>query len=318
MQGYWQVKPFTRYTDLNGTIAVRGVFRYNAHIKYQQYTGENMSITISAFGDEIASDFAEQLQTLNELNIPQLDLRQAWGVRVDNLTDEQVNQATELLKQHHISVACIGSPIGKSHLEVPVEDEINRLKRLGAIAPQLGTKNIRLFSFYPRAGEVNSVDVAYALIRLQTLVAEAEKLDLNLLLENEKGLVGDIPERIVPIFETINTPRLRFIWDPANFVQCKVANQVDEWWDALSPYIGYIHIKDAYLSDNTVCPAGDGDGQVDKLLQKLHETGYNGVLSLEPHLKEARHSSGFSGPELMKVAVDKLRVLMQTVGMSEE
>jgi sugar phosphate isomerase/epimerase len=141
---------------------------------------------------------------------------------------------------------------------------------------------------------------------------------LVLLLENEKGLVGDIPERMVQIFETFDTPRLRFIWDPANFVQCKVANQVDEWWDALSPYIGYIHIKDAYLSDNTVCPAGDGDGQVDKLLQKLHETGYDGVLSLEPHLKEARHSSGFSGPELMKVAVDKLRALMQTVGMSEE
>ena len=275
-----------------------------------------MSVTISAFGDEIASDFAEQLQTLNELKIPQLDLRAAWGVRVDNLSDEQVNKAVELLQQHQITVACLGSPIGKYPIQDAMETEVSKLRRLGSIAPLLGTKNVRLFSYYPQ-GDVTEAQIQEAIRRLQQLVEEAEQLDLILLLENEKGLVGDTPERMVRILEAFDTPRLRFIWDPANFVQCKVTNQVDEWWDALSPHIGYIHIKDAYLEDNTVCPAGDGDGQVDKLLQKLHETKYNGVLSLEPHLKEARHSSGFSGPELMKVAVDKLRALMQTVGMDE-
>jgi sugar phosphate isomerase/epimerase len=275
-----------------------------------------MTITLSAFGDEIAIDFAEQLQHLQKLGTPQLDLRKAWDVRVDNLSDEQVDKIVELLNQYNISVACIGSPIGKSPVHEPLDHEIARLQRLAEIAPRLATKNIRIFSFYPRA-EVTEDEVGEAIARLQSLVAEAEKLDLILLLENEKHLIGDIPQRMHQLFAAIDSARLRFIWDPANFVQCGVANQVDEWWDTLSPYIGYIHIKDARLADNVVTAAGDGDGQVEQLLSRLQATGYDGVLSLEPHLKEALHSSGFSGPELMQVAVEKLRALMQKVGMSE-
>jgi sugar phosphate isomerase/epimerase len=275
-----------------------------------------MTVTLSAFGDEIAVDFAEQLQHLQQLSIHQLDIRKAWDVRIDNLSDEQVDKVVGLLNQYNIKVVCIGSPIGKSPIQEPIDHEIVRLQRLAEIAPRLGTKNIRIFSFYPRA-EVAESEIQESIERLQRLVTEAEKLDLVLLLENEKHLIGDIPQRMYQIFAAIDSPRLRFIWDPANFVQCGVTNQVDEWWGVLNPYIGYIHIKDARLTDGVVTAAGDGDGQVEQLLSRLQATGYDGILSLEPHLKQALHSSGFSGPELMQVAVEGLRSLMQKVGMSE-
>ena len=275
-----------------------------------------VSMTISAFADEIAEGYEDQLKTLNDLSIPQLDLRTAWGVRVDNLSDEQVKKVNELNAEHNVTVACLGSPIGKSPLEAPDDEEIERLKRISEIAHQVGTKNVRMFSFYPN-GTVNHTDIPKSIDRLQRLTDEAARLDVNLLLENEKHLVGDIPERVHQILETIDSPRLRLIWDPANFVQCGVANQVDNWWDKLHPYIAYIHIKDALHADGSVRPAGEGDGQVEKLLQKLVDTGYDGVLSLEPHLKVAGHSGGFSGPELMEVAVDALRGLMEKVGISE-
>lgn len=275
------------------------------------------SITISAFGDEIASDFEEQLQVLQSLKIPHLDLRAAWGVRVDNLSDEQVDQAVELLKKYDITVACIGSPIGKYPIQDSMESEIAKLQRCGEVAKKVGTKNIRFFSYYPQ-GDVSDEEIAESIARLKLLVEEAEKLDLVLQLENEKHLVGDIPARMLKLFEGVGqNPRLRFIWDPANFVQCGVMNQVDDWWEKLSPYIGYIHIKDA-KADGTVYPAGEGDGQVEELLRNLNESGYDGVLSLEPHLQNAGHSSGFSGPDLMKVAVDALRAVMAKVGMTEQ
>jgi sugar phosphate isomerase/epimerase len=274
------------------------------------------NVTLSAFADEIALDFAEQLQTLNKLNVPQLDLRAAWGVRVDNLSDEQVEQIVKLLYEYDIQVACLGSPIGKSPIQDSIDNEINRLKRLAEIAPRLGTKNIRFFSFYPQR-EVTEADIQTSIERIQRLVDEAEKLDLVMLLENEIGLVGDTPERMLKLFQGIDNARFRFIWDPANFVQCGAEKQVDQWWDQLSPYIGYIHIKDAKLADGSVTPAGDGDGQVEELLRKLLAVGYDGVLSLEPHLQEALHSSGFTGPDQMKVAVDSLRKVMSNVGMTE-
>jgi hypothetical protein len=45
--------------------------------------------------------------------------------------------------------------------------------------------------------------------------------------------------------------------------------------------------------------------------------GYQGVLSLEPHLAVAGHSSGFSGEEGMEVAVKALRKLMLELNLQE-
>ncbi len=280
---------------------------------------------ISAFGDEAATDFEEQLQVLSGLDIPLVDVRAAWGVNCADFTSDHIKRINALCAQYNVLIACMGSPIGKSLITDPIQGEIERLKRIGGAARQLNTRNIRLFSFYPAAGESADDALPQSIDRLTALTATAAEHDLQLLLENEKGVVGDLPGRCLQILAAVDSPHLRFIWDPANFVQCGVADQVDRWWARLSPYIGYIHIKDALLPDaaaadagrSTVTVAGAGDGQVAELLAHLHAADYAGVLSLEPHLLEARHSSGFSGAEGMAQAVGALRQLLTTAGIEE-
>ena len=269
---------------------------------------------ISAFGDEIAVDFEEQLQRLQDLEIPLIDIRAAWGVNCSQFTSEHIGRIKALCGQYGIGVACMGSPIGKSPMADPIDIESERLKRVGETAQQLSTRNIRIFSFYPE-GDADAAAMQQSIERLGTLTDIAAENDLRLLLENEKGVVGDLPERCLQIMRTIDSPHFRFIWDPANFVQCGAAGHVDEWWNELSPHIGYIHIKDARLADKSVTVAGDGDGQLPELLTRLQESGYEGVLSLEPHLLEARHSAGFSGAEGMAMAVAALRKLMAEAGI---
>ena len=271
---------------------------------------------ISAFGDEITDDFEGQLQVLQRLRIPCIDVRAAWGVNCASFAAEHVSRINQLCAQYQIAVACMGSPIGKSPIQDPFSIESERLKRIGDNAHQLGARNIRVFSFYPIAG-VDDAALAASSDRLGALTAIAEANDLQLLLENEKGVVGDLPERCLRIISAINSPHLRFIWDPANFVQCGAVEQVDRNWDDLHAYIGYIHIKDARLADNSVTVAGAGDGQLLELLSRMRETGYEGVLSLEPHLLEARHSSGFSGADGMAAAVGALRELLAEAGIEE-
>ncbi len=271
---------------------------------------------ISAFGDEIATDFEEQLQVLQRLQIPLIDVRAAWGINCSLFTDDHVGRISDLCRQHRIRVICIGSPIGKSPLQDDIAIESARLQRIGEIAHRLGAKNIRIFSFYPQAA-VSQAAMQTSIERLQTLVSIAADMDLQLLLENEKALVGDTPERCLKLLQSVDSPRLKFIWDPANFVQCGAAEQVDQWWDALQPYTAYVHIKDARLSDAAITLAGEGDGQVKALLERLRASGYDGVLSLEPHLVEARRSSGFSGADGMEIALKALRKLMDEVGIEE-
>src|SRR5207248_11337668 len=64
-----------------------------------------------------------------------------------------------------------------------------------------------------------------------------------------------------------------------------------------------------FLGSGKVVPAGEGDGQLEPILLDLHRSGYDGFLSLEPHLAAHEKLGGFSGPELFKVAADALKTL---------
>ena len=277
------------------------------------------SFMISAFGDEIASDLETQLQVLNELKIPCLELRAVWGQNVLLLSDEQVAQVRALCDGHGVTISAIGSPIGKSPIEAPIETEVQNLRRLIEIARQLGTNNIRIFSFHP-PGDSASVDydsyVDSAIDRIRRLAAVAEAEGITLLLENEKGIVGDTLDRCVKLIESIESPHLVFLWDPANFVQVGEARITERGWPLLGSRVGYVHIKDCDLN-GSVKAAGEGDGQVPELLTQLVSDGYQGMLALEPHLAIAAHSSGFSGPDGMAYAVEALRAVMRSVGAKE-
>ena len=276
--------------------------------------------SLSAFGDEISSDLVVQLETLTHLNVRGLDLRGALGKNVADLDDEDVSQVKKLCSQYGVRVACLGSPVGKSGLSDPIQIEQARLEHLIAVGNALDSRLVRIFSFYPPDMSTNQhydQHVPEAADRLGQLAALAEKEGFTLVLENEKGIVTDTPERCLRVLQLVDSPALRFAWDPANFIQVGVARPIERGWAELSAYIGYVHIKDALLVDGKVTPAGEGDGQVAELLTGLKEMDYQGTLSLEPHLKIAGHSSGFSGAEGMQMAVEALRKLMKQVGCQE-
>lgn len=281
---------------------------------------------ISAFGDEIAPDLDEQLTTLNALGIGGLDLRGAWGKNVLHMEDDDLARVVDVCDVHDVTVACLGSPIGKSPIMEPIDYEIGNLRKIFHVGEIVGCRRVRLFSFYPpdpaggRHPETNEgydeyVDLAVE--RLSTLAEMAEAEGFTLLLENEKGIVTDTLARCETVLKAIDSPALRCLWDSANFVQVGEEQVVERGWPMLGDLIGYVHVKDAVMSDGHVVPAGEGDGQLELLLTKLKAVGYQGVLALEPHLKIAGHSTGFSGAEGMTMAVNALRKVMAAAGCKE-
>jgi sugar phosphate isomerase/epimerase len=279
------------------------------------------TFTISAFGDEIADDLQDQLAVLKELRVGYLDLRGVGGKNVLHLDDDEAAVVRQTCDDHGMAVSCIGSPIGKSPISDPIEHEAANLERIFQIAETVGTRRVRIFSFYPPDTSSNAhydqyVDEAAA--RLTRLADIAQRDGYTLLLENEKGIVGDTIDRCHAIMDGIDNSHLRFLWDPANFVQVNESAPTEQGWASLGAYTAYVHIKDAVLAGGGIRPAGEGDGQVGELLTKLIETGYQGFLALEPHLAIAGHSSGFSGAEGMARAVDALRQLMAERGCEEK
>jgi sugar phosphate isomerase/epimerase len=276
-------------------------------------------MAVSAFGDEISDDLSEQLDTLVRLGIGFLELRGVWGKNVLDLTDEEVRTIASACEQSSVSVSAIGSPIGKSPIEAPSQQELDNLARAVEIALSLNVKMVRVFSFYPPDGTTPKAYDEYideSARRLSELAERAAVADITLLLENEKDIVGDTIARCRALLTTVNSPALQFAWDPANFVQVGEGAPTDDGWSQLGSYVAHVHVKDA-LADGDVRPAGEGDGQVGKLLDRLRDRNYEGILALEPHLAIAGHSSGFSGVDGMTHAADALRRLMQEHGIEE-
>ena len=118
--------------------------------------------------------------------------------------------------------------------------------------------------------------------RMSRFVDAAEKADVVLLHENEKGIYGDNLERCLQLMERFYGDNFKCTFDFANFVQCGVDTL--EAYKALKPYIEYIHIKDALYDGGHVVPPGMGDGRLKDILDNAFSDGYHGFLSLEPHL----------------------------------
>ena len=273
--------------------------------------------TLSAFGDEIAEDVDEQLRVLHDLDIGYLELRSAWGTNVLELTDEQVGRLIERCEAHSIRVSCIGSPIGKSPIDGPIERVVDDFERITDIAKMVGTDRVRVFSFYPESDGLQAERVEESITRLRMMAEVAVERNVMLLLENEGGLVGDTPERCAVLVEGVDSPHLRYVWDTGNYPQMGFARSVDIGWPLLAEYTECVQVKDCRVSDGTITVAGEGDGQVRELLHNLRKSEYVGFLALEPHLLVAGQRGGFSGAEGMKMAADALRGLMAEVGCVE-
>jgi sugar phosphate isomerase/epimerase len=218
-----------------------------------------------------------------------------------DLSDEQLQSLASLLAAKDMKVSAIASPIGKVDVSLPVEHEVDRLHRAVKAAKVLGAKYIRIFSFY--YGETVPVEsIREAVIeRMRALAAVAEQAGVVLLHENEKDIFGDVPDRVLDIIESVNSPALKVAWDAANFVQVGV-KPFDEAYEKLRPHLEYLQVKDALFSNGHVVPAGEGDGDVLRTVEALKADGFDGFASLEPHLAGAHGLGGFSGPTAFGIA----------------
>jgi sugar phosphate isomerase/epimerase len=268
-----------------------------------------MTFILSGFADEISADPDEQLATLAAESISHLELRSAWATNVADFDRDQLARFRHALDRAGVAVSAIGSPIGKIEVGAPLAPELERLRRVAAIAGELGTRLVRVFSFFVPAAEPPGRYRLQVIDRMAALTEIAQEHGLVLAHENEKGIYGDRPERCADLIATIGSPALRATFDAANFVQCGVRPQT-EAYGLLRPYLTYLQVKDAVAATGVVVPAGEGDGQVRETLEALRSSQFEGYVSLEPHLAEAGRFGGFSGPAEFRRAAQALKALL--------
>ncbi|HET9872263.1 MAG TPA: sugar phosphate isomerase/epimerase family protein [Propionibacteriaceae bacterium] len=257
--------------------------------------------TLSGFSDEISADFDTQCAVVSKLGLKYLEFRSAWDVNILDLSNEQLENARNILKAYGLGVSSIGSPIGKISVEDDFEPHLERMRHAAEVAHFFDAPYIRVFSFFIPAGSDPDSHRDTVLSRMRELAKVAEEADVVLLHENEKEIYGDIPRRCLDIIESVDSPHLKVAWDAANFVQVGV-RPFTEGYRLLRTHLAYVQIKDANLSDGEVVTSGRGDGELVETIRELRKDGFDGFFSLEPHLSQTHALGGFSGPELFTEA----------------
>ncbi len=269
---------------------------------------------LSAFADEISPDLDEQIRVCRKLAVTHVELR---GVNKINILDFDKNLRQEIktkLSAGGLGVICIGSPIGKVKITDSWEDHLERFKIAVDAAEYFEAPYIRLFSYYPPEKEVDIRRYRDEVMkRMSAKVDFIRNGSVTLLHENEVGIYGARGPECLDLMKTIQSPKLRNAFDFANFVQA--GDHPLNNWPGLKPYTVHIHIKDAKWGSGLVVPAGQGDGDLEPILVDAWKSGYDGFLSLEPHLAAHEQFFGFSGPGLFKVGADALKALCRKNGI---
>jgi 3-dehydroshikimate dehydratase len=275
--------------------------------------------TLSAFADEISADPAEQVDVLSRCGVRHIEFRSIHQTNVLDLTDLQVREFKSLLDKHGFALSAIGSPIGKVKIDTPFEPHLKRFERAIELCRLFGTKQIRLFSYYP-PGDASTWDGVEerwhreVFDRLAAKARLAEAAGLRLVHENEHRIFGDSPARVVKLFEQVNTPALRAVYDAANYVFCGY----DPWqgWLLTKPLTVHFHIKDWKAGEQHGSLAGEGHGRWPDVIADAG--GYAGFATLEPHLLGGGPTGGVTGPELFPQAVAAFRALLDHAGAAHD
>jgi sugar phosphate isomerase/epimerase len=219
-------------------------------------------VILSGFADEAAyhKTAVEQFAPFAALGLQYYSLRAidaGRGVKnVLQLTTAEIQKIRRQEDQYDLSVASIGSPIGKVKLLdaddgtpnrfVPFPRYLEKEVRRGCeLAHAFETKLIRGFSFYPPAGDDPWKHMPQAVDQIGQIAEMCHRSDLTFGLEVEANLVGRDGMLLAEIHRQVNHPALVLVFDAANLVcQGFSTSEVFAHYKAMKPALGWMHVKD--------------------------------------------------------------------------
>ena len=271
-------------------------------------------ICLSAFADEIAADPVEQADVLQQHGIQHIEFRSIHGTNVLDLAPAQHEAFRTLLRDRGMALSALGSPIGKIKSNEPFDAHLDRFRIALDLADFYATPRIRVFSFYIPAGEDPAGHRDEVMRRMTELARIAADRGVTLFLENEKGIYGDTAARVLDLLQTVDSPALSHAFDPANYLE--VGQDIDEAWAMLRSRTTHIHVKDFDTKTHKNVPAGEGQGQIPRIIAEAVSDGFDGFCTLEPHLIVAAQSHGFTGPERFGDAARALQDALDRKGIA--
>ncbi len=268
--------------------------------------GKVNEMYLSGFADEAADGIAGQIEATKALGWSHIEIRAVDKVNLHDLDEASFERCAEALERADIHVSCLGSTIANWGKRVDedfaaalrtVDRAVSRMKRLGV-------GQIRLMSYaimFDASGRaLPDQKDGERFTRLREICARFLDAGITPVHENCLNYGGMSWEHTLRLLEEV--PGLKLVYDTGNpgltpdFRKPYPYPNQDGWeaWEHLKPYVVYMHIKDGKRNQATGEESyffpGEGDCQVERVLADLLSMGYEGGLSIEPHMAVVFHN----------------------------
>lgn len=255
---------------------------------------------IGAITDEFSSDIGVAAGAMRELGMKGAELRVVGGRNIMDLSDTEIAQTMDVLRDHDLEVVAIATPLLKCSLpDAPevdsrfqqdifnakhtFEDQPRLADRAFEIAGLTGAKIVRVFSYW----RVLTPEVVFERVvdALQELSDKAARHGLIIGLENEHACNIATAQETARVLAAIDHGNLQVVWDPANAYVSGEKPFPTGYQLLDSTRIAHVHAKDCTLDGHKPVwgPLGECDIDWQGQLDALAEDGYAGFIHLETH-----------------------------------
>ena len=265
----------------------------------------------TGFADEAGDSIEVQIKATQELGWSFIESRSVDGTNLTDISDRKFDQVCEALAAADVGINCLGSAIANWSRDPRSEGDfqysVGALRRAIPRMQRLGATMIRGMSFAVVQDEEPDSPELEAIIfrKVEHLVRMCEEAGVLYLHENCMNYGGMSHEHTLRLLDNVRSPNLRLVFDTGNpvFTYRRVGSPPYrkqsswEFYSNVREWIHYVHIKDGRYIGETggLFPEveftfpGEGDGDVARIVRDLLQTGYDGGLSIEPHLAVVYH-----------------------------
>ncbi|HOX03739.1 MAG TPA: TIM barrel protein [Candidatus Paceibacterota bacterium] len=258
----------------------------------------------TGIADEAGALIDTQIRATRELGWDQIEARMVEvpgypKANIHDLPEPAFEAAAEKLEAAGVRVCCFGSAIGNwaKKIDEPFDSSLEEARRAIPRMQRLGTRLIRIMSFAIREGEDQMAAERFR--RVRELTEMFLGAGIQPVHENCMNYGGMGWPYMLELLE--NVPGLKVVFDTGNPVfnldrsKPKPWPRQDAWefFEHVRDHIVHVHIKDAKWdparNEAVYTYPGEGEGCVKAILRDLLKSGYDGGLSIEPHLAVVFH-----------------------------
>jgi len=256
----------------------------------------------TGFADEAARDIDGQIAVTKELGWEHIEARTVNGANIHELPDAEFDVVCDKLNDAQIKVNCFGSTIANwaEQITEPFEVSLAKARRAIPRMQRLGTKMIRIMSYaILKDCSPDEQMQEERFRRLRELKKMFDDAGITAAHENCMNYGGMSWRHTLELIE--NIPGLKLVFDTGNpvfnddYSKPRPYPKQSSWefYRNVKDHICYIHIKDAVWEKERqrveYTFPGEGDGDVKRILTDLLLNGYDGGISIEPHMVTVFH-----------------------------